>query len=54
MDHCHGTIIRHILRRSECTEDDCPSPELMQHAFVIDCDAVGCSCSWAEPAALAV
>jgi hypothetical protein len=44
LDHCHGTIIRHWLRRSECTEDGCTSPELMPHAFVVDCEAVGCTC----------
>ncbi|BBX64103.1 hypothetical protein MSAS_32770 [Mycobacterium saskatchewanense] len=42
LDHCHGTIIRHSLRRWECTEPDCASPELVAHTFVIDCDAVGC------------
>lgn len=52
MDHCHGTLIRHWLHRSECTEDGCTSPELMPHAFVVDCDAVGCRC--AEVDALAV
>ncbi|HZU47491.1 MAG TPA: hypothetical protein VFA16_09630 [Mycobacterium sp.] len=52
LDHCHGTVIRHSLRRSECTEDGCTSPELLPHDFVVDCDAVGCACG--EPAALAV
>ena len=52
MDHCHGTFIRHSLRRAECTEQDCESPELIPHAFTIDCDSVGCGC--AEPVALAV
>ena len=52
MEHCHGTIIRHSLRRSECTETDCVSPELFAHTFVIDCDAVGCTCT--ELVALAV
>ena len=45
LDHCHGTIVRHWIRRSECTEDGCTSPELMPHAFVVDCDAVGCGCA---------
>jgi hypothetical protein len=45
LHHCHGTIIHHTLHRSECTEADCFSPELVPHAFVIDCDAVGCSCT---------
>ena len=48
LDHCHGTIIRHSLRRSECTENGCASPELMPHAFVVDCEVVGCECT--EPA----
>src|ERR1700737_2780344 len=52
LEHCHGTIIRHWLHRSECTEEGCTSPELMPHAFVVDCDAVGCRC--AEVDALAV
>ena len=52
MEHCHGTLIRHPLRRSECTEEGCTSPELLPHVFVVDCDAIGCGC--AEPAALAV
>lgn len=52
LDHCHGTIIRHALHRSECTEPECFSPELLPHAFVIDCDAVGCACT--EVIALAV
>ena len=54
--HCHGTIIRHsqgrFWGRSECTEPDCDSPELLPHAFVVDCDAIGCECG--ESIALAV
>jgi hypothetical protein len=45
LEHCHGTIIRHWLRRSECTDPGCVSPELLPHTFVIDCDAVGCGCT---------
>jgi hypothetical protein len=55
LDHCHGTIIRHWLHRSECTEEGCTSPELMPHAFVVDCDAVGCNCAEVgAPSALAI
>ncbi|MGO8962498.1 hypothetical protein [Mycobacterium sp.] len=55
LEHCHGTIIRHWLRRSECTEEGCTSPELFPHAFVVDCDAVGCDCAHIDaPAALAI
>lgn len=45
VEHCHGTSVRHFLRRSECTDENCPGPELTPHAFVIDCDAVGCACA---------
>jgi hypothetical protein len=44
IEHCHGAVIHHALRRSECTEDDCVTPEVM-HAFSIDCDAIGCGCA---------
>ncbi|MGV7631318.1 hypothetical protein B4U45_13695 [Mycobacterium persicum] len=43
--HCHGTVIRHDLGRTECTENDCDGPEISVHGFVIDCDAVGCRCA---------
>lgn len=52
LDHCHGTLIHHVLHRAECTEPDCHAPELLPHTFVIDCDAVGCGCT--EPVALAI
>jgi hypothetical protein len=55
LEHCHGTIIRHWQHRSECTEEDCISPELFPHTFVVDCDAVDCDCAHIEtPAALAI
>lgn len=44
LDHCHGTVIHHALKRSECTDDDCVMPEIV-HAFAIDCDAIGCACA---------
>jgi hypothetical protein len=44
LDHCHGTVIHHALAWTECTEDDCVTPEVV-HAFVIDCEAVGCRCA---------
>lgn len=40
--HCHGTVILHVGRRAECTED-CGDPE-MDHTFTIDCAAIGCGC----------
>jgi hypothetical protein len=45
LGHCHGTLIRHSRHHSECTEDGCTSPELILHALVINCDAVGCDCA---------
>jgi hypothetical protein len=44
LDHCHGTLIIHAQRRTECTEDSCDVPEIIAHALRIDCDAVGCAC----------
>ena len=44
LDHCHGTVIHHALARSECTEDDCVTPEVV-HTFVIDCEAISCGCA---------
>ncbi len=44
LDHCHGTVIQHALRRSECTEDSCVMPEVV-HVFVVDCEAIGCACA---------
>ncbi|BBX75530.1 hypothetical protein H7H78_14380 [Mycobacterium shinjukuense] len=49
VEHCHGTLIRHadgpLQGRAECTEVDCLSPQLVPHAFVVDCDAIGCGCA---------
>ena len=42
--HCHGTLIWHGHVRPECTDPACQEPELFEHAFVVDCQAVGCDC----------
>lgn len=52
LEHCHGTLIRHRLRTSECTDDGCTDTEVVRHAFAVDCDEVGCGCP--ERALLAV
>jgi hypothetical protein len=44
LEHCHGTVIHHVRFRSECTEDDCVTAEVV-HAFSVDCDAIGCVCA---------
>ena len=43
LEHCHGTAVRHALRRWECTEADCPDPEAT-HTLTVDCDLLGCGC----------
>lgn len=45
--HCHGTVILHVGRRVECT-DDCGAPEI-EHTFTIDCVAIGCLCAEVQP-----
>lgn len=42
--HCHGTVVHHAAGRTECTEPGCETPEVVLHAFTIDCDAIGCAC----------
>ena len=44
LEHCHGTVVKHALRDWECTEYDCPDPELITHTLVIDCEVIGCEC----------
>jgi len=51
LEHCHGTVIHHTRHRSECTEEGCVTAEVV-HAFVIDCDAIGCTCG--DAVALAI
>ena len=43
-EHCHGTVLRHSLRHWECTESDCPGPELIPHTVVLGCEVAGCDC----------
>jgi hypothetical protein len=52
LEHCHGTVIRHLLHRVECTDDGCPGPGLILHEFALDCAAIGCRC--AQPIGSAV
>ncbi|MCG5433000.1 hypothetical protein LV457_11980 [Mycobacterium sp. MYCO198283] len=47
LEHCHGTLVHHAWRRSECTEDGCVTVEVA-HTFSIDCAAVGCDCAQLE------
>ena len=54
VDHCHGTLVVHFDRAIECTDAACDLPDLLRHAFVVDCMAVlgGC-CMTQEPVELA-
>jgi hypothetical protein len=55
VDHCHGTLVVHDDRTVDCTEAACDLPDLLRHAFIVDCVAVvgGC-CEVEESAAFAV
>ena len=44
LDHCHGTLVVHGDRTFECTNAACELPDLLRHAFVIDCVAVSGGC----------
>ena len=43
LEHCHGALIHHAFRRTECTEDGCVVTDGV-HELRIDCSAVGCTC----------
>ena len=55
VDHCHGTLVVHDDRTVDCTEAACELPDLLRHAFIVDCVAVlgGC-CAVEKPAEFAV
>jgi hypothetical protein len=44
LEHCHGAVIEHPLRQTECTEDGCTDTDDVLHAYLLDCAAVGCGC----------
>ena len=52
LEHCHGTLIHHLLHATECTEDDCSDTGVALHAFAVECTAVGCRCAGPSSAAL--
>ncbi|WP_433197735.1 hypothetical protein ACQP1G_01860 [Nocardia sp. CA-107356] len=47
IDHCHGTLIVHLVRITECTDEDCDDLDHARHAFIVDCADVagGCACT---------
>lgn len=48
LDHCHGTLVIHHDRTRECTDAACELPDLLMHAFVIDCRSVSGGCCTAD------
>ncbi|MFI6212637.1 hypothetical protein ACIBCD_11625 [Nocardia brasiliensis] len=49
IDHCHGTLVVHSTRRTECTEEGCVDLDYARHTFVVDCGDVAGGCPCAEP-----
>jgi hypothetical protein len=45
LDHCHGTLIVHRDHSVECTDQSCELSDLLRHAFVVDCFALGGCCT---------
>lgn len=47
IDHCHGTLIVHAGRVSECTDEGCLDLDRVRHTFVVECTDVagGCPCA---------
>ncbi len=48
IDHCHGTLVVHSDRSLDCTDASCDLPDLLRHAFVVDCIAVLGGCCAAD------
>lgn len=55
VDHCHGTLVAHEDLTVDCTDPTCDFPDLLRHAFIVDCIVVrgGCCATeelvdWAE------
>ncbi|WP_327111648.1 hypothetical protein OHB12_26380 [Nocardia sp. NBC_01730] len=44
IDHCHGTLIVHVNRIAECTDEECIDLNHARHTFVVDCGALAGSC----------
>lgn len=44
LDHCHGTVIEHLLHPAECTADGCVDHAGDRHWSLLDCTQVACGC----------
>ena len=51
VDHCHGTLVVHDDNTVDCTEAACELPDLLRHAFIVDCIAVLDGCCLVEASA---
>jgi hypothetical protein len=51
VDHCHGTLVVHDDRTVDCTEAACELPDLLRHAFIVDCLEVLGDCCLVEESA---
>nr|WP_084655226.1 hypothetical protein [Nocardia altamirensis] len=49
VDHCHGTLVVHAGRLTECTDGDCVDVDYVRHTFVVECGDVAGGCGCAEP-----
>ncbi|OBJ72375.1 hypothetical protein [Mycobacterium sp. 1274756.6] len=45
VDHCHGTVIDHPCRHSECTTDGCVDHHADRHVCTVECCDTGCRCA---------
>ncbi|MEV6431036.1 hypothetical protein [Nocardia sp. NPDC051463] len=50
VDHCHGTLVVHLARIAECTDEDCFDLDHARHAFVVDCADIAGGCACTDPA----
>jgi hypothetical protein len=50
VDHCHGTLVVHEDSTVDCTDVMCELPDLLRHAFIVDCVAVLGGCCVTEEA----
>lgn len=52
LDHCHGTLVRHVASGVDCTDAACEDTDQARHDLVVDCDLVLGDCPCAGSAVL--
>ncbi|HLR98173.1 hypothetical protein H7J77_01800 [Mycolicibacillus parakoreensis] len=45
LDHCHGTVIDHLLRPTECTAEGCVDHDGARHPLLLECAQLACGCA---------